>query len=402
MALLVHLPNIADEAQEHWVQLVAAIVVAALALGAIRRFLPGLLTRGIRKLDDWVVGDLSFLDRPVAFLGTAFVSGWVIFGAGVAVANALGADTTGIYRELLAFGGAVGEFVAAQAVQVGIIVGIAYVAVQVVERAMPTIVRGVVNDSSRPDTLAEEVQKRETTLSSVIVGGFKWLIYLVAGFAILSEIGISIAPILAAAGVVGIAIGFGAQSLVKDVLSGVFIILEDQYRVGDVVNVAGKGGLVEDINLRRTIIRDLEFVVHVIPNGSIDVVSNLTKEKSRMLLDVPVAYKEDLDRCIEALNVIGEEMQKDEKWGPIITEQVTVLRVDKFDDSAINIRCLGQTLPIRQWEVAGEFRKRIKRRFDELGIEIPFPHQTIYWGVDQPPFNQPSTAAEGDSRKSPS
>ena len=389
MPLLAVLAQAAQESQINWLQVILAAALGVIIAWLAFRLLPPLLKRIVYKLDVWIPGDLSVLDKPTAFLGAAVVIGWVLFGAAVSIANGLGADTTQINADLLNFGAAVGTFAAEEFVQIAIIVGIAYVLVKATERAVPQIVSGVVKDRSRPDTPAGEIEKREVTLSAIIIGAVRVLVSLIVLFMILSGIGISVTPVLAAAGVVGIAVGFGAQSLVKDVLAGLFIILEDQYRVGDVVNVAGKGGVVEDINLRRTVIRDLEFVVHVVPNGSIDVVSNLTKEKSRMVIDIPVAYKEDLERCIEALNAIGEEMQQDDLWGSIITAKITVLRVNNFADSAIDIRCLGQTLPIRQWEVAGEFRKRVKRRFDELGIEIPFPHQTVYWGVDQPPFHPP-------------
>ena len=389
MPLLAVLAQAAQESQINWLQVILAAALGVIIAWLAFRLLPPLLKRIVYKLDVWIPGDLSVLDKATAVLGTVFVIGWVLFGAAVSIANGLGADTTQINADLLNFGAAVGTFAAEEFVQIAIIVGIAYVLVKATERAVPQIVSGVVKDRSRPDTPAGEIEKREVTLSAIIIGAVRVLVSLIVLFMILSGIGISVTPVLAAAGVVGIAVGFGAQSLVKDVLAGLFIILEDQYRVGDVVNVAGKGGVVEDINLRRTVIRDLEFVVHVVPNGSIDVVSNLTKEKSRMVIDIPVAYKEDLERCIEALNAIGEEMQQDDLWGSIITAKITVLRVNNFADSAIDIRCLGQTLPIRQWEVAGEFRKRVKRRFDELGIEIPFPHQTVYWGVDQPPFHPP-------------
>ena len=389
MPLLAVLAQAAEEPQVNWLQVILAAALGVIIAWLAFRGLPPLLKRIVYKLDVWIPGDLSVLDKPTAFLGTAVVIGWVLFGAAVSIANGLGADTTQINADLLDFGAAVGTFAAEEFVQIAIIVGIAYVLVKATERAVPQIVSGVVKDRSRPDTPPGEIEKREVTLSAIIIGAVRVLVSLIVLFMILSGIGISVTPVLAAAGVVGIAVGFGAQSLVKDVLAGLFIILEDQYRVGDVVNVAGKGGVVEDINLRRTVIRDLEFVVHVVPNGSIDVVSNLTKEKSRMVIDIPVAYKEDLERCIEALNAIGEEMQQDDLWGSIITAKIAVLRVNNFADSAIDIRCLGQTLPIRQWEVAGEFRKRVKRRFDELGIEIPFPHQTVYWGVDQPPFHPP-------------
>jgi small conductance mechanosensitive channel len=229
--------------------------------------------------------------------------------------------------------------------------------------------------------LPGEAQKREQTLSRAAISTVNLLVATLAFFIILSELGINLAPLLAAAGVIGIAIGFGAQSLVRDFFSGIFILLEDQYRVGDVVQVGDTAGLVEDINLRRTVLRDLDFIVHTIPNGEVRVASNFTKEKSRVNMNVSVAYKEDLDVVISEINRVGQEMSQDSYFGPLIRDPLKVLRVDAFEQSGIAIKVIGETLPIRQWEVAGEFRRRIKRAFDEKGITIPFPHLTVYWGT---------------------
>ena len=389
MPLLAVLAQAAEEAQVNWVQVILAATLGVVIAGLAFRRLPPLLTRAVHKLDVWIVGDLSVLDKAVAFLGTAFVIGWVLFGAAVSIANGLGADTTGINADLLDFGASVGSFLAEEVIQIAIIVGIAVVLVKAAERAVPRIVLGVVKDRARADTLPEEIDKREATLSAVILGAVKVLVYLTALFMILSGLGINVTPVIAAAGVVGIAVGLGAQSLVRDVLAGIFIILEEQYRKGDWVEIAGRSGSVEDVNLRRTVIRAFDYSMHVIPNGSIGVVSNQTKEKARVLLNIPIAYKEDVDRCMDLLNAIGEELKQDPEMGPKITAPITALRIGDFADSSVNILCLGQTLPGAQWGVTGEFRRRVKRRFDELGIEIPFPHQTLYWGVDQPPFHPP-------------
>ena len=389
MPFLAVLAQAAGETQINWVQVILAAALGVVIAGLVFRRLPPLIVRTVHKLDVWIVGDLSVLDRAAALLGTAFVIGWVLFGAGVSIANGLGADTTQINAELLDFGAVVGSFVAEEIVQIAIIVGIAVVFVKAAERAVPQVVLGVIKDRARADTLPEEIQKREATLSVVIIGAVKVLVYLTALFMILSGLGINVTPVIAAAGVVGIAVGLGAQSLVRDVLAGIFIILEEQYRVGDWVEIAGQSGSVEDVNLRRTVIRAFDYSMHVIPNGSIGVVANHTKEKARVLLDIPIAYKEDVDRCMELLNEIGKELSEDPDMGPQITAPITALRIGDFADSSVNILCLGQTKPGSQWGVTGEFRRRVKYRFDELGIEIPFPHQTLYWGVDQPPFHPP-------------
>jgi small conductance mechanosensitive channel len=206
------------------------------------------------------------------------------------------------------------------------------------------------------------------------------VIYLAAAMMIITECGVNIGPLLAGAGIAGVAIGFGAQSLVKDVISGFFLLMENQIRVGDVANIAGISGLVEAINLRTTRLRDLEGRVHIIPNGEIAVATNFTRDWSRALVEIGVAYKEDVDNVISVLKDVGEEMRNDPAYKEIILEPLTVLGVDSFGDSSVNIRVFFKTLPIKQWEVAREFRKRVKKAFDEKGIEIPFPHRTIYMG----------------------
>lgn len=231
----------------------------------------------------------------------------------------------------------------------------------------------------------DEVKKRADTLSRVLVNVGQVAVIFVTVFMVLSELDIDITPILAGLGVAGIAIGFGAQSLIKDFLAGLFIILESQYRVGDVVKIADVGGLVEDINLRRTVLRDLDGIVHVVPNGEIRVASNYTRGWSRVNLNVSVAYGEDLDRVITVINRVGKELAEDPQWAPFILKAPQVLRVDELGASGIDIKILGDTKPIRQWDVAGELRKRLKKVFDEEGIEIPWPHTKVYFG-NMPPF----------------
>jgi small-conductance mechanosensitive channel len=194
---------------------------------------------------------------------------------------------------------------------------------------------------------------------------------------ILPEFGVNIGALLAGAGLVGLAVGFGAQSLVKDVISGLFILVENQYGKGDVVNVAGVGGVVEDVNLRRTVVRDLDGAVHSIPNGEVAVSSNLTRQWSRVNMNVGVAYGEDLDRVMAVINRVGQELAQDPDFAPLIIGAPRALRVDDFGDSGIEIKILGETQPIRQWDVMGELRKRLKRAFDDEGIEIPFPHRVL-------------------------
>ncbi len=253
--------------------------------------------------------------------------------------------------------------------------------------AIPKVIRTAVNRSKAEQT-EEELNKRADTLSSVLTATVQVIVILVFAFMLLSELGINITPILTGVGVVGIAIGFGAQSLVKDIIAGLFIIMENQYRKGDVAKIADVAGLVEDVNLRRTLLRDLDGIVHVVPNGEIRVASNLTKEWSRVNLNISVSYDTDLNKAIAVINRVGEELAKDPQWAPFILKPPQALRVDNLGDSGIEIKILGDTKPIKQWDVMGELRLRLKKAFDEAGIEIPWPHTKVYFG-NVPPTSLP-------------
>ncbi len=228
-----------------------------------------------------------------------------------------------------------------------------------------------------------EYQKRTDTLKSVVRYLASTVLFAVAVMMILGQLGIEIGPILAAAGVVGLAVGFGAQNLVKDVLGGFFILLEDQIRVGDVVEIAGQSGLVEQISLRLVTLRDLAGNVHYIRNGNIDVVTNMTKEYSRYVFEIGVAYREDVDEVMNVIAKLDEELRADPDFADDILAPLEILGVDAFADSAVIIKARTTTKPIQQWRVGREFNRRMKRRFDELGIEIPFPHVTIYAGQEK-------------------
>ncbi|MGH2451954.1 MAG: mechanosensitive ion channel family protein [Candidatus Limnocylindria bacterium] len=223
----------------------------------------------------------------------------------------------------------------------------------------------------------DELAKRRHTIAGVLERTLGAVVVVLAGFMILSEVGVDITPVLAGLGVVGLAVGFGAQSIVRDIISGVFILIEDQYRRGDVVRIGGVAGLVEDVNLRRTVLRDLDGIVYSVPNGEVAVSANFTRGYSRVNLDVVVGYGEDLDRVRGVLDRVGAELAADPEWKERIVEPPAVLRVDAFEDSGITLKVLGTTAPIEQWAVAGELRRRIKAAFDDEGIEIPFPHRTL-------------------------
>jgi len=222
-------------------------------------------------------------------------------------------------------------------------------------------------------------QARIETLARVFRNSGAIVIVIVAGTLILGELGISIAPILATAGVAGVAIGFGAQSLIKDYFTGFFLLLEDQLRQGDVVEVAGKSGLVEEVTLRYVRLRDFEGHVHFVPNGEIKVVSNRTRGYAQAAIDVGVGYSVDIDQALAVMREVGQSLRADAKWQAKIADEVEVLGVEKLDNSAVVLRCRVKVVPaIEQWNVKREFLKRLKKAYDERGIEIPFPQLTIH------------------------
>jgi small conductance mechanosensitive channel len=209
-------------------------------------------------------------------------------------------------------------------------------------------------------------------------------VWTVASLMIAREFGMDIGPILAGAGIAGLAIGFGAQSLVKDFFSGFFLLIEDQVRVGDVVSIGGQSGLVEKVTLRTTVLRDLSGTLHVIPNGHIDTVSNMTYGWSRALLDIGVSYYEDVDQVFAIMRRVGKELRDDPEFSTLITDDLEILGLDEFGDSALMIKAFFKTMPLKQWQVAREYRRRLKIAFDAEGIEIPFPHRTVYHRVEEP------------------
>lgn len=219
-----------------------------------------------------------------------------------------------------------------------------------------------------------EDARRIHTLSRVIRYVVTVAVTVVAGIVILGEFGVSVAPILGAAGVVGIALGFGAQSLVKDYFTGFFLLLENQIRIGDVVEAGGKGGVVEELTLRYLRLRDYEGNVHYIPNGAISVVTNRSLGYAYAVVDAGVAYGEDIDRVIEVMRRVGEELRQDAAFSAKILDALEVAGVDRWADSAVVIRCRFKVMPLEQWNVRREYLRRLKTAFDLEGIEIPYPH----------------------------
>lgn len=248
------------------------------------------------------------------------------------------------------------------------------------------ITRFLDRDIEEEDPLVRRLrEQRAQTLASLLGNVAGVAIFVVAALTILDILLENIGPILASFGIIGLAFSFGAQSLVRDVISGTFMLVEGQFGVGDVVEVAGVSGFVEKITLRTTILRDIEGRVHIVPNGEITIVTNMTKSWSRTVLHIGVAYREDADRVMDVLRDLLHDFQQDPEWGALLLEEPVVPGIENFNDSAVTIRLMAKTLPLKQWDVARELRRRIKKRFDAEGIEIPFPHTTFYWGANQMP-----------------
>ena len=259
----------------------------------------------------------------------------------------------------------------------GIIV-VSWILIAILQRTIKTIrvrISNRVND--------REFSKRAETLGRVFRYMAAVVVSLIAVILNLAEIGISVAPILGAAGVVGLAVGFGAQSLVKDYFTGFFLLLENQIRQGDVVQLGDHSGLVEEITLRYVQLRDYDGNVHYVPNGEISTVVNMSRGFSFAVMDIGVAYREDIDSVVDVMRQTGEQMQGDPAFSSRIVEALEVAGVDSWGDSAVVIRCRFKCQPLEQWTVKREYLRRLKYAFDAKGIEIPFPHLTVYAGVDR-------------------
>ena len=258
---------------------------------------------------------------------------------------------------------------------------ILFVTFKIVNFSLRKLKKTLVNRATKDsevDTI--EATKRINTLTHIIHGLIRIILWSIFIMIILQKLGVNIAPILASAGIIGLAVGFGAQELVRDFISGFFIILENQIRTGDVAILNGTGGLVEKINLRTTTLRDFAGVIHVFQNGKINNISNMTKDWSAIVFDIGVAYKENPQMVMDLMKQTGLELQNDPEFKDKIIEPIEIFGLDQFADSAIVIKARIKTKPIQQWNVGREYRKRLKYAFDQHNIEIPFPHVTVYWG----------------------
>jgi len=264
------------------------------------------------------------------------------------------------------------------AITVALILGIAWVittiAATMIRKAITARIPRVREESP------EQLAARSQTLSGVTVKAVNILVWTIAFITILSEFGVNISALLATVGVASLALGFAAQNIIRDYLYGFFIISEDWYRVGEVANVAGIGGQVVDIQLRRTVLRDLDGALHNIPNGQIQMGSNLTRDFGRVNLDIEVGYGEDLERVMRVINDECAQLKADPTWGPNLITEPAAVRVNALGASGIAIKVLGDTKPMQQWAVMGELRLRLKKRFDTENIEIPWPHTKVYFG----------------------
>lgn len=267
-----------------------------------------------------------------------------------------------------------------------IILVIAWIGMKLLQKFLQRLEARLLKKSRQEGEPASESEKRVETIIRLLKQGAMLALWLTTSLVVLKELGVDVAPVIASAGIVGLAVGFGAQNLVRDIISGFFIILENQIRVGDVATINGTGGLVEEINFRTIVLRDLSGTVHIFPTGTITTLSNLTNEWSAYILEIGVAYKEDTDKVIEIMKKVGDTMVQDEEFGPLMLQEPEIFGVDKFGDSAVIIKGRIKTKPVRQWMVGREYLRRLKYAFDESGVEIPFPHRTLYYGEASKPF----------------
>ena len=341
--------------------LLIAWLSARLARRAVKAALVGMLGDSLTPTSPLVRGPLRLVGAAVFLLVTALL----LFPA---------FEIAGLRPRTGVQGRAIATWVFGSGLRVILITLFAYALI----RATALLVKRFEYElTTRTSLDALERAKRARTLGTVISKVATIAIASIAVLMVLREFRIDIAPVLTGAGIAGLAVGFGAQTLVRDIISGFFLILEDQVRVGDVAAINGTGGLVEQINLRTIVLRDQEGAVHVFPNGSINTLANRSKDFSYYVIDLGISYREDPDRVVAVLKEIGAEMQSDPQFGPFILEPIEVLGVDAFADWSVTLKLRIKTVPLKQWDVGRELRKRIKRAFDQHGIEIPFPERVV-------------------------
>jgi small conductance mechanosensitive channel len=341
------------------------LVVAWLAAALARRLAAAALRAALR---DKVAPSSPLVRGPLRFVGAAvfvLTLGVLVFPAFELVGLR---PRNGISLEMLS------AWALGSGLKILLIVLLAYALV----RTTGLLVTRFEHELSLGTTLdALERAKRARTLGAVVSKVTTALIIGISTLMILQEVNLDITPVLTGAGIVGLAVGFGAQTLVRDIISGFFLILEDQVRVGDVAAINGTGGLVEALNLRTIVLRDAEGTVHVFPNGAIQTLANRSKDFSYYVIDLDISYRDDPDRVARILSEIGEELRADPNFAPFILAPVEIQGVDAFKDWAIVFKMRIKTVPLKQWDVGREFRKRLRRRFTEAGIDIPFPERIV-------------------------
>lgn len=296
---------------------------------------------------------------------------------------------------------ATGTAAAQSGLRIVLILVAGYVAVRSIHGGIKKLEGLMIRTGEATETVPGSTQKRVATLTGLIRTIADALVWGIVAIIVMGQLGLDIAPILAGAGIVGLAVGFGAQNLVRDIISGFFMVLENQVRVGDVAVINGTGGLVETITYRIIVLRDLAGVVHIFPHGSITTLSNMTMGWSAYPLDIGVAYKEDTDQVVAVMKEVAAELQQDPAYGPKILEPLEVFGVDGFGDSAVTIKARLRTLPVEQWAVGREYRRRLKKAFDANGIEIPFPHLSLYMGAATGPLKVLVEGALHQARPAP-
>jgi small-conductance mechanosensitive channel len=264
------------------------------------------------------------------------------------------------------------------AVKVLIIVAVTWIFLWLVKKAVRKLINARIPHIREESE--EQLSSRSETLASVVNRVISFIAWFIAFMMILTVFGINVAPIIAAIGLAGLAVGFAAQNIIRDYFHGFFIIMEDWFRVGEVATCSGQTGVVESMGLRLTVLRDLNGTMHVIPNSKIDQTSNMAREWARINLDISIGYNENLDRVFQVVNDVCTKFKEDSEWSEHMLTTPEVVRVNNLGDSGIEIKVMGDTKPMQQWALMGELRKRIKERFDEEGIEIPWPHTKVYFG----------------------
>jgi moderate conductance mechanosensitive channel len=255
---------------------------------------------------------------------------------------------------------------------------LAWIAMKLLQKFLSRMERDLIRQSSADGEPPSESQKRIDTLIRLIKQGLMLALWITASMVILRELGVEIGPIIASAGIAGLALGFGAQNLVRDIIAGFFIILENQIRVGDVAEINGTGGLVEKINFRTTVLRDLSGVVHVFPNGTIEKLANMTKEWSAYVFDIRVGYRENTDKVVAIMQEVGAAMFNDAKFGGMMLAEPEIYGVNQLSETAVVIQGRIRTRPILQWDVGREYLRRIKHAFDENNIDIPLLYPPLF------------------------